>query len=470
MIFLFDNFAETTLAFGLAQASTTVFVPQTDSERFSQPGTGEVLAVTLADGYQEPEVAYITSNPRNGTMVLLRGQEGTAAKDWPAGSQFVHTLTRASILWFSTGGASDLIAALQAELDAAEAQIAALQGQVVALQSYVDNADADLQASIEQSNASISVLAQVVADNNYALSSITTTLMANVASNTANITTIYSTIATNQSAQATINSSLTASINGVSSSLTSFQSAQATQNGAFTSAISTLTASYGDQQAQITTTQTAVATLNGNLSGKYTIAISAGRFASLELAAGSGTSSYSYLALRIQDFYISDPSGQYTPFYFNTGTSTAYLQNVYITNAVIENLTITNTKIGYNQISNRLVSGNSLTYGLSTGFRTQIAAFSYTSGGGPIEFSTSITMESLAAGDTYPQLYLVVDGSDLLSVPWYIKGLTFDAREFSVDVFVGAGSHSFSVEAMLAGGSTACQTRRQRIKVEEFLR
>lgn len=470
MIFLFANFVDTTLALPLDQSASSAWVPQSASELYPQPTGTEVIAVTIQDGYQAPEIVYVTENAWTGEMVILRGREGTTAKSWPAGSLFIHTLTKASILWFSSGGATDLIAALQAQVDAQAAALAQANADILALKSYVDGKDADLEDSIEQANASITTNAQVIADTNYALAQLDINLSAQVSSNSANISVIYTTIATNQGAQSTINTTLNSRINGVESNLTIYQNAQADINGALSESIETLTASYGDQQAEITETATAIATINGNLSGKYTVAISAGAFASLELAAGSGTSSYSYFALRIQDFYIKDPTGTYTPFYFNTSTATAYLQNVYITNAVIENLTILNSKIGYNEITDRMVANSGAIYNLLVGSRTEVIAFYYGSAGGAIEAEFSLTLETTGTGPAYPQVYIVCNGVDALGVPWYIDGQRFDARELSTDISLGPGLYRFSLDIELAALSDACRTRRIRLKVTEYMR
>lgn len=512
MIFLFANFVDTTLEAALPVGATSAWVPPSASLKYPQPGVGEVVAVTLQDGYQEPEIVYVTSNPHTGEMVLLRGQEGTSEKAWPVGSLFTHTLTKASILWFSTGGASDLIAALQAQINALQAQLA-LQNQLIDdLKDYVDSKDGDLHAEFEQASASITTNAQAIATANYAMAQINTTLTASVSTNTAQISTTQQVIATNQSAQATINQTLSASINGVNSSLTNFQQAQATQNGAFATSLSTLTANYGNQQSQITNFQsaqvtqngafttsinnlttnynnqqtqiTAVAstanTLNGNLSGRYVISISAGQFASLELAAGSGTSNYSYFALNVSKFLVSDPTGTYTPFKFDTGAGVAYLDNIKVRTAVIDNLavtsakianlTIANDKVVYNTITDRLIVGNGNYWGLSTSSRTTVESANYSTQGGELEILFSLTCVSTAVGDSYPQVFIVMDGSDILAVPWYIKGGTQDAREISVDVAPSAGPHSFSVRVQLAPGSGAAHIARARMKISEFIR
>lgn len=469
MIFRFANFAESTLSLALSQDATSVFIPPSDAGLFPALGVGEVCAVTLEDGYQSPEIVYVTSNPGTGTLGIERAKEGTSAKAWPAGSLFVHTLTRESILWFSSGGATDLIADLQAQIDALVAADAAQDAAIAALQSYVDEKVLDLTASIEQSNASISVLSQVVADNNFAMTQITTTLTANVSSNTAQISTIFSTIATNQSAQATINSNLTASINGVQSNLNSYQTAQATQNAAFTSSITTLTASYGNQQAQVTTNTTAIATINGSLSGKYLVAISAGQFASFELAAGSGTSSYSYAAFNVSKFYINDPTGTYNPFRFDTGTGTAYLQNAYIQNAWVENLTLTKGKIGYNEITDRasFVAAPSL---VLTAVDQQVVAGYYGSAGGDLEIDTQLTVLAGAPGDSYISVSVYVNGGLLKSWPWYFKTGAYDTKFVQAATSPGSGLFYMEIRAKLETGSSSATVSIAELKVKEFNR
>lgn len=469
MIFLFANFVDTTLAAPLAQDATSAFVPQSASELYPQPTGTERIAVTLQDGYQAPEIVYVSANPRTGEMVIERGKEGTSAKTWPAGSLFIHTLTKESILWFSTGGAGELIAALQAQIDAQGATIAGLQSQIDALQVYVDEQDAELTAAIEQANASITQNAQVIADTNYALAQLDTTLTAAVASNTAKITSIYSAIATNQAAQATINTNLQASINGVSGNLSSFQTVQASANAAFVSSINTLTANYGTQQAQITINATAIATINGSLSGKYLVAISAGQFASFELAAGSGTASYSYAAFNVSKLYINDPTGTYNPFRFDTGTGTAYLQNAYIQNAWVENLTLTKGKIGYGEITDR-ANFTTAPGTVLTSLDKYLAGGTYNGGGGALIIDTQLTVLAGTPGDSYINVSIYINGSLHKTWPWYFKNGAYDTKFVQDELSAVYAGTSVAVYARLNPGSSAAQVAIAELKLKEYMR
>src|SRR5690606_34843009 len=116
-------------------SSTTALIAPSDAGRFPRPElelAPSRFAAILYDGEQSPEVVWCSENPLDGTLTLERGQENSVAKNWPAGTAFVHTLTSACIQYFVTSGQQDWLDALIADL--AETQ-AALNQEIAARQA-----------------------------------------------------------------------------------------------------------------------------------------------------------------------------------------------------------------------------------------------------------------------------------------------------------------------------------------------
>lgn len=96
--FLLSNFGQAVLADGVAADATTFTIDADLADRFPQPGTDQAFAITLWDGSETPqEIVYCTSNPLDGTLTVLRGQEDTTAQAWLEGTQLRHSITAGSI-------------------------------------------------------------------------------------------------------------------------------------------------------------------------------------------------------------------------------------------------------------------------------------------------------------------------------------------------------------------------------------
>lgn len=99
MNFLLANFAHAVLTAPLLAVETELEIDSTFASRFPQPGVDESFAITLWDGDSDhdEEIVYCTENDLSGTMTITRGQEGTSAQDWLAGTQVRNGLTSGTV-------------------------------------------------------------------------------------------------------------------------------------------------------------------------------------------------------------------------------------------------------------------------------------------------------------------------------------------------------------------------------------
>jgi len=74
---LFTNNATTTLASGITNVATTIFLNTGDGALFPSPGTNEFFLVTMVDSSGNIEIAKCTSRATD-TLTVVRAQEGTA--------------------------------------------------------------------------------------------------------------------------------------------------------------------------------------------------------------------------------------------------------------------------------------------------------------------------------------------------------------------------------------------------------
>lgn len=94
---LFSNFAKTTLA---APATNKDLVLTVDDSRvFPAPGGGGFFRLVLTDASEtQREVCLCTNrDAHNEQLTVQRGQEGTSAQAWPAGSKVEHRLTAGAL-------------------------------------------------------------------------------------------------------------------------------------------------------------------------------------------------------------------------------------------------------------------------------------------------------------------------------------------------------------------------------------
>lgn len=93
-ILLFANEAQTTLAYPVSSASTTIVIAAGTSQYFPSPGTGEAFKLTLisAANTSVKEVVLVTNVNLN-VLTVVRAQEGTIARAWKAGDYAANLMT-----------------------------------------------------------------------------------------------------------------------------------------------------------------------------------------------------------------------------------------------------------------------------------------------------------------------------------------------------------------------------------------
>lgn len=97
--FIFTNFAKSVLAGGIAAGDTTLSVAVGTGAIFPVPAAGEQFPIILANAATPNappfEIVYCTARTGD-VMTIVRGQEGTAAANWPVGSVVSNRLTAAA--------------------------------------------------------------------------------------------------------------------------------------------------------------------------------------------------------------------------------------------------------------------------------------------------------------------------------------------------------------------------------------
>jgi len=91
----FANFFDTEITQGLSAGAEVITVTPSAAEILPLvlPDSSVQIQLTLWDGQQLPEIVAVVENPQTGTLGVLRGQEGTTAKAWSAGTQIYAALT-----------------------------------------------------------------------------------------------------------------------------------------------------------------------------------------------------------------------------------------------------------------------------------------------------------------------------------------------------------------------------------------
>lgn len=91
--FQWANFAESTLAEGVAAGDTELRVQPAHAELFPSLAEGQVFSLILWDSTRQVfEICYCTSRSGN-ALIVTRGEEGTTARAWAAGTYIVHQAT-----------------------------------------------------------------------------------------------------------------------------------------------------------------------------------------------------------------------------------------------------------------------------------------------------------------------------------------------------------------------------------------
>lgn len=96
--FVFTNFAITTLRDEVASTANEFQFNVDDVPRFPVLVGGAKFPIVLADDDDNVEVCYVVNLSGSGAATVERGQEGTLAHNWLAGTIIRHTLTASSVI------------------------------------------------------------------------------------------------------------------------------------------------------------------------------------------------------------------------------------------------------------------------------------------------------------------------------------------------------------------------------------
>lgn len=128
MSVLFANNAISKLAANITGADTVLSIMAADAGLFPTPENGDWFPLTIVDASGNMEIVRVTGRAGS-ALTVQRGQEGTSAKVFPAGSVCDHRLT-AGALAGAFNSASDEIDAVSTQLNAS---IASVSGSVQVL-------------------------------------------------------------------------------------------------------------------------------------------------------------------------------------------------------------------------------------------------------------------------------------------------------------------------------------------------
>lgn len=95
--FVFANFAITTLVEAIGPIDTTLLINADDFTRFPSLVQGGKFPLILAEDDDEVEIVYVTVLTSGGVATVERGQEGTQARSWLAGTVARHGFTAATV-------------------------------------------------------------------------------------------------------------------------------------------------------------------------------------------------------------------------------------------------------------------------------------------------------------------------------------------------------------------------------------
>lgn len=95
--FIFSNFAVAALQEAVDEFAATLEVHPDDLVRFPNPTGGMKFPIILHDTAGNVEICYVTETTDVGSLTVQRGQEGTFAQNWLAGTQIVHGFTAGTV-------------------------------------------------------------------------------------------------------------------------------------------------------------------------------------------------------------------------------------------------------------------------------------------------------------------------------------------------------------------------------------
>jgi microcystin-dependent protein len=96
-MFVFSNFAVSTLVESIGIGDTTILINSDDVPRFPALGAGQKFPLILADSDDIAEILYVTALTGGGVATVERGAEGTQPQSWLAGTLAQHTYTAATV-------------------------------------------------------------------------------------------------------------------------------------------------------------------------------------------------------------------------------------------------------------------------------------------------------------------------------------------------------------------------------------
>lgn len=104
---VFTDNARSYLLSSITEGGTTLVLPAGQGALFATPPAGKWQDVTLDDG-EHIEICRMTARSGD-ALTVLRGQDGTAARAWPAGAPIAALVTAAALNDFGSGGGSSLL-------------------------------------------------------------------------------------------------------------------------------------------------------------------------------------------------------------------------------------------------------------------------------------------------------------------------------------------------------------------------
>lgn len=110
MAVLFANFAQTTLASGIAASGAATSLSLTDASEMPNPGAGDYFYLILQNELKQREIVKVSSRAGN-TLTVVRGQEGTTIRAWDTNDLAWTTLTKQGIADIKAEIAADIAAA-----------------------------------------------------------------------------------------------------------------------------------------------------------------------------------------------------------------------------------------------------------------------------------------------------------------------------------------------------------------------
>lgn len=253
-IFLFSNFGQSSLAAPALAADVSLWIDPSAAAAFPVPTIpAHRFALVLYDGMQPPEIVWASFNGEDGNFTVERAKEGTVARNWPAGTAVLNSLTKESLSFFTTGGQDDWIIAINQRIDDAFAAVTLEAHVRVTADDALAELIATLTAQFADSLAQITFLLQAYADINSAFAKFKLSLNASVKDANANATLALNASVDNGIAIASMDLDLKAMLDGKTSAEFAEEiTALATASAAQVTWDTTMDARVGTTEANVT--------------------------------------------------------------------------------------------------------------------------------------------------------------------------------------------------------------------------